>query len=473
MAATDGNSGHEPPAGAGQLGGRLAGRSLLGQVAVLAAWPLLEQVLAFFVGLTDLLISGRMAVGPERVAVLDAMGLGGYVGWFFNILQGAVATGVMALVARATGARNHPLANRGLGQGLWLGIVAGVGSLVLLQAGIPVLVRWIGLSPAAGEQAEIYLRVLAFSGPFSGAMFAVNAALRGAGDTRTPFLAMVVVNVVNMGLSWTLVFGPAPWGGHGVAGIAAGTVGGWVAGLLTTVVLLGRGRDAGLHWARAALKPHWETMVRIVRVGAPQSLEIAGMWLIHAFGIRVIAGLRDAGALGAHILAIRVESMSFLPGFAIATAAATLTGQYLGAGSPVMAARAVRVCWALAGGLMSLMGAFFVLGRHQLVGWMAPGSALHLELAAPLLVVCALAQPFFATCIVLKTAMRGAGATGTVMRWSFASMLFYRVGVLWALSTYGTLSLTGVWIVLSIDLLTQALIFTWLHFRGQWLQARV
>jgi len=60
-----------------------------------------------------------------------------------------------------------------------------------------------------------------------------------------------------------------------------------------------------------------------------------------------------------------------------------------------------------------------------------------------------------------------------VMRWAFGSMLFYRVGVLWALSTYATLSLTGVWIVLSVDLVTQALIFTYLHRRGRWLEARV
>ena len=473
MMETEHNSDLEPATTAVNLGGRLAGRTLLGQVVVLAAWPLLEQVLAFFVGLTDLLIAGRMAEGPARVAVLDAMGLGVYVAWFFNILQGSVATGVMALVARATGGQNHDLANRGLGQGLWLGVAAGFGSLILLQAGIPVLVHWIGLSAAAGVQAEIFLRILAFSGPFSGAMFVVNAALRGAGDTRTPFLAMVVVNLVNMVLSLTLVFGPAPLGGHGVGGIATGTVGGWVAGLLTTVVLLGRGREAGLHWARAALKPHWETMVRILRVGAPQSLEIAGMWLIHVFGIRVIAGLPGTGTLGAHILAIRVESMSFLPGFAIATAAATLTGQYLGAGSKVMAAQAVRVCWGLAVGLMSLMGLFFVIFRYQLVSWMAPGSELHLQLATPLLVVCALAQPFFATGIVLKTSMRGAGATGTVMRWSFGSMLFFRVGVLWALATYTPLSLTGVWVVLSIDLFTQSLIFTWLNRRGDWLDARV
>ena len=473
MAESGEHVGAGPAAATVGLGGRLAGLSLPRQVLVLAAWPLLEQVLTFFVGLTDLLISGRMAVGAQRVAILDAMGLGGYVGWFFNILQGAVATGVMALVSRATGGRDPSLANRGLGQGLWLGVAAGFGSLALLQLGIPLLVHWIGLSPAAAAQAEIYLRVLSFSGPFSGAMFAVNAALRGAGDMRTPFLAMVVVNLVNMVLAWSLVFAPAPWGGHGVAGIATGTVCGWIAGFLTTVALLGRGKNAGLHWARASLQAHWETMWRILRVGAPQALEIAGMWSIHAFGIRAIAGLRDQGALGAHILAIRVESMSFLPGFAIATAAATLAGQYLGAGSKPMAQRAVRLCWALAVGLMSSMGVFFALGRFQLIGWMAPASGLHLRLAAPLLLVCALAQPFFATCIILKTSMRGAGATGMVMRWSFGSMLFYRVGVLWALTTYATLSLTGVWIVFSLDLVTQALIFIRLHRRGKWLEARV
>jgi Na+-driven multidrug efflux pump len=202
-------------------------------------------------------------------------------------------------------------------------------------------------------------------------------------------------------------------------------------------------------------------------------MEIAGMWMIHAFGIRVIAGLKDAGSLGAHILAIRVESMSFLPGFAIATAAAALAGQYLGAGSREMAVRAVRLCWKSAVILMSLMGVFFVLGRHLLIGWMAPGSELHIRLAAPLLLVCALAQPFFATCIILKTSMRGAGATGIVMRRAFGSMIFYRVLVLWLLSRIGVLTLTGVWIVFSLDLLTQAVIFTRLHFRGKWLDARV
>jgi len=462
-----------PTATVVRLGGRLGELSLPRQVWVLAVWPLLEQVLSFFVGLTDLLVSGHMATGLEQAAILDAMGLGTYVLWFLNILQGAVGTGVMALVSRATGGHDDRLANRGLGQGLWLGLGAGLFSFLLMQVGVMLLIRWVGLGPAATTQAESYLKILAFSAPFSGGLFAINAALRGSGDTRTPFYSMIVVNGVNMALCWLLVFGPAPFGGHGVAGIGTATVISWVMGFLTCVLLVRWKKADGLHWAYESLRPHVETLRRILHVGAPQALEITGMWLIHAFGIRIISGLGNGGALGAHILAIRVESMSFLPGFAIGTAGAALAGQYLGAGSREMAVKAVRLCWKVAAVLMGTIGISFLLGRHHLIGWMAPGSDLHARLAVPLLVVCAFSQPFFATCIILKTSMRGAGATQIVLRWSFGSMFFYRVIVLWVLSYYGCLSLTGVWIVFTLDMITQAAIFVRLHFQGKWLDACV
>lgn len=451
-----------------RLGGRLGGLSLPRQVAVLAVWPLLENLLAFCVGFTDLLISGRIGDEAGRVAILDAMGLGGYVGWFFNILQGAVATGVMALVSRATGARDHDLARRGLGQGLWLGIAAGTLSLLALSVGIPALIRGVGLSLEAARHAEAYLRILALSGPVSGAMFAINAALRGAGDTRTPFIAMLVVNLVNMVVSWWLALEQ----GHGVSGIAWGTVTGWIAGLAVVSLVLLR-KNGLLSWSLAGLKPHVETLRRILRVGAPQSLEIGFMWAIHAYGIHVIATLPGEANLGAHILAIRVESMSFLPGWAIGTAGAALAGQYLGAGSKEMAVRAVRVCWKAAALLMGLIGVAFIFGRDELILLMAPDSEIHRQIASPLVLICAAAQPFFATCIILKTSMRGAGATTTVMRWSFGSMIFYRIGLMWLLHEQPWFDLRAVWVIFSLDLVTQALVFARVHFRGKWLDARV
>lgn len=458
------------------LAGRLGELSLARQVLFLAIWPLLENALTFLVGVTDIVVSSRMATAEARVAVLDAMGLGGYVGWFFNILQGAVAVGVMALVSRASGARDTVLARRGLCQGLWLGLAAGLGSFVLLQFGSTLLIRKMEMSPQASVYAEQYLTILAWSGPFSGAMMALNAALRGSGDTRTPFLSMIVVNVVNAGLSTLFVFGPAPFGGHGVSGIAFGTVCGWAAGLFSVSLVLAmrKGVDENvLRWSRETLSFHRETMLRIIRVGIPQSMEVAGMWLIHYYGIQTISHLPAHGALGAHIIAIRVESMSFMPGFAIATAAAALAGQYLGAGSKAMAVKVVRFCWKINVAVMAILGICFVVFRESLVGILAGDSQEHLDMATPLLVVCAFSQPAFATCILLKTTMRGAGATRLVMTWAFSIMLIFRIGVLSYWKATGTLTLVGVWTVFAIDLTVQALVFSWLHFRGKWLDARV
>ena len=47
-------------------------------------------------------------------------------------------------------------------------------------------------------------------------MFVANACLRGAGDTLTPAIAMIVVDVVNIVLTWGLTLGhvgpAAAWG---------------------------------------------------------------------------------------------------------------------------------------------------------------------------------------------------------------------------------------------------------------------
>jgi putative MATE family efflux protein len=321
--------------------------------------------------------------------------------------------------------------------------------------------------------AEDYLGVFAYSGAFSGMLLAINAALRGSGDTRTPFIGMVVVNSCNMLASWLLVFGPGNIGGHGIQGLALGTVIGWAAGLVTVVGLIALRKAGELGWSAAALRPDFSVIHRIIRVGAPQALEIAGMWGIHAYGIRVISRLPVEGALGAHILAIRVESMSFLPGFAIATASAALVGQYLGAEAKGMAVQAVRLCWKTALVVMSAMGLVFIFGGRMIISMIAPDSIMHVNLAAPLLVICAISQPFFATCIIMKTSMRGAGATAMVIRNSFLSMIFFRIIVLAIASHFGVISLQIVWIILSLDLVTQSIIFTRLHFKGKWLDARV
>ena len=208
------------------LGGKLAGLSLPRQVLALALWPFLQNLMGVGVGFADMMIAGRMEQGESAEAVMDMMGASMYLMWLLMILQGAMATGAMALVSRSTGARDMKAANLALGQSLLLGMVTGVVSGLMIGLVTPYMARFFGLSELATHYVMDYMRVAAVLAPFSGILFVASSCLRGYGDTMKPFFAMFIVNVVNVGLSLYFVYQL----GWGVKGLAAGTVIGWAAG---------------------------------------------------------------------------------------------------------------------------------------------------------------------------------------------------------------------------------------------------
>lgn len=464
----------EPPIPPGQrsLGGKLGGLSLRRQLLTLALWPLLENLLGFAVSATDQILAGRFAGETTRIHALDALAVGGYFTWFLMILQSAVGTGGLALIARATGAGDVSLARRALGQAVLLGVALGCMVALAAQIFIPLFLRAFSLEGETATMAAEYLGIVSLSAPLTGFLFAANAGLRGSGDTRTPFKVMTLVNLTNIFTSWLFTFGPAPWGGHGVRGLATGTLLGWAVGAVTLAIILWR-RKEGLSLDARGLKPHQETSARIVRVGLPSAVEILGMWLMNVALLRLVALLPQQGALGAHIITIRAESLSFLPGFAFGAAAATLAGQYLGLGDPVRAKAAAREAWKAGVILMTLIGLSFIFFPRAIVSVFVPESELHIGLAAPLLVMCGFCQPLLATSLIMKTTFRGTGDTRAVMRYSYASMFVFRILLAWILVQGFGLGLFWIWVCMFADVAVQAVVF-WRRFQmGKWLRVKV
>ena len=63
----------------------------------------------------------------------------------------------------------------------------------------------------------------------------------------------------------------------------------------------------------------------------------------------------------AHIIAVRVEAISYMIGFGIATAAATLVGQSLGMKDPDRARKAGYLAYGVGAGIMSIGSIVFIL----------------------------------------------------------------------------------------------------------------
>lgn len=482
--------------------GALVGRSLFGAILIVGLPVLLQQLLGATVGLFDKMLAGGLAEDVVLPA-MDGLGVGSYVGWFIGIAMGGLGIGGQAIIARAIGRGDVVEAEHALGQAM--AISFGWGTLVGIAAWwlAPAMAALCELQGASASYFVEYVRVLSWSMPFCGLMMVGAMCLTGAGETIRPALIAVIVNVVNVGLSWLLsgavlrlpgVTFQNPTGlNFEVAGIAAGTAAGYVCGGLLTLLVLFRGvRDLKL---RLRLMPPVRSLVaRIVRIGVPNFLEGVSMWTAN-LGVLAIIGLiagREAraaflatsgmgamsqptageGLAGAHIIAVQWESFSFLPGFAIGTAAAALAGQFLGAGNVAMAKRAVVVCTILAIVLMGSLGLVYMVFGSELTGLISTQSK-HLGLVPKLLFICGTTQVFFATSMVVRQALRGAGDTV----WTFLITTFSCYGIrlpaAWFLGMAMDMGLVGVWIALCGELAIRALLFLARFLHGGWILRKV
>jgi putative MATE family efflux protein len=449
------------PAAPRELSGRLAGLSLLQQVGVLAIWPFLEQVLNFLVTFVDTVQSGHL--NGDAVA---AVGLAGYIVWILGLIQSAVGIGASALIARASGAR--------LGQALVMAAAAGVAMGAALFLLAPRIGAFIELEGRSLAYSILFLRILALATPMSFVLFIGCAAFRGAGITATPFRIMLAVNAVNIAANLAFVLGPAPLGGHGVAGIASATALAWSLGALLAVGSLLRGRR-GLRLRLHRLLPRWPVMRRVARVGAPNLVEASGIWAAQFLVLKIIGHVGQLGvpnALGIHAVAVRVELVSQLSGYALSAAAATLAGQYLGLGEPQRARRAVLLCWFVAMAIMGAMGALFLLVPRPLIAIVTDDPAI-LRDAPTLLRICGPSELFMATYLVLSQAMRGAGDTRAAMYLSYFSIFCVRLPATYVLGVALGGQLVGIWFALCGEVVFRGVIFALRFSKGRWLEVTV
>lgn len=446
-----------------ELSGKLAGLTLKQQVFFLAIWPFMEQMLNFLVGFVDTYLAGHLSVEAT-----NAIAPASYVQWLVYILQMSVGIGAAAVIARAVGSKHKRLANAALGQAIVLSVIFGLCSAVLVYSLAPGITSLMNLDEPSYSYSVSYLRIMALAAPMSSVLFVGAACLRAAGDTRTPFIVLAVVNVINAIVSWTLVEMD-----YGVAGIATGTAIAWVVGAVLIMVVL-IGGWGGIRLRLMRLRPRWHTMRRIIRVASSSLAESTGMWVGNFLVLIIVGwvGITESAALGAHLIAIRLEAISYLPCMALGIAAATLTGQYLGLGDPQRAKQAGRLCWLYGAIVMGVMGVLFLVVPHWMVGLVTDKEPL-LELAPDLLRICGPVQIFFATAIVLLNAMRGAGDTRTTMILTYFSVFVIRLPLAYVLAIELDYGLKGLWFGLCAELVFRGLIFAARYLHGGWAKVKV
>jgi putative efflux protein, MATE family len=382
-------------------------------------------------------------VGGLGAIPIAAVGLGQLLAFIASTLVSGLSVGTNVIVAQLWGARRHHDAGQAARHFLALSLAV---SFVLMAGGVflnHVAMRLLGAAPEVIALSLPYSTLIFLVIPFTVLLQVLSSILQGTGNTKTPMYAMILVNVLHIFIAYPLIYGH--WGlpALGVQGAA---------------IAVGIAESAGtLYLGLRCLpllhrSPHvrWDLFRTMWQVGAP----VSGERIVQQAGILAytkIVLLYGTISYAAHQVGLSIESLSFLPGYGFAIAAATMVGQSIGARKYTRAKLENWEANRLAIVIMSGMGLVFFFFPYALLRAFTSDESV-IELGTLFLKIVALIQIPLALTMVLAGSLRGAGDTHFIMVATTIGMWAVRVPL--AL-------ITGVWLHLGIFYVWLAMIADW------------
>jgi putative MATE family efflux protein len=384
------------------------------------AWPTIvgfgAQTLVRF---ADFVMVGGL--GPEALA---AVGLGGQVYWLVQAVANLVPTGLAAIVARAIGAGDLSRSDAALRQGILLATLLAIATTLVGLPFCELAISIYGVDPGVVAMGSDYVYWMLWGTvPFS-LSFVFGAALRAAGDVRTPLYIGLIANVLNVGLNWVLIYGHLGAPALGVAGAA----------MASSIVMFVQVGVFFWMWmsGRLVLKPHGHSFRpdralcrRLFMIGYPAAIEQL-LFQIGLLGFQRIMSLYGTAAIAAYNVGAQILSLSFIPGIGFATAAGTLVGQHLGDDDPETASRSGWLATWGAVASMTLIGLLIVVAAKPLAEVFSDDPEV-VALTIDFIWILSAVQPLMAIEFAVGGSLRGAGDTFYPMITVFFGLLVARL----------------------------------------------
>ena len=401
------------------------------------AWPtMLEQLMQTAVQYIDTAMVG--ALGTDATA---AVGATSTVNWLIGSTISALGIGFLSYIAKACGAGDRAAAKRASSQAVMVVLATGILFTALtlsLSSYVPV---WMQVDKRIRDLAAEYFFILYAPMLPRTAIIIFGTILRSAGDTKTPMKVGVMMNLINVILNYLLIFATRtvsvfgisvtmPGAGLGVIGAAlASAIAFTFGGVYLTVVLwrhpLVSPRGEGLKPDLAILKP-------CMKVAFPNMLQRFGTSLGYVAFASLINSLGEV-ATAAHTIANTVESLFYIPGYGMQTAAATLAGNACGARDNRRMEDLAAMFIPIEVILMIFSGGALFLAAPYLVSLFS-NSGEVIELGSTVLRMVAVSEPFYGFSIIIEGMMLGVGKT----RQPFV----YNIIGMWGIRIVGTLICT-------------------------------
>lgn len=382
--------------------------------------------------------------------------------WLVVSIGEMISVGLTAVAARRHGERQSTLAANAVATAMVLALGMGAAIGLAGYVGVDRLFALMQTPPEVTTLGKSYLTTYFLGLPVIFGYFAVDAAFRASGDTRTPLTLLLVSVTGTLVLDPVLILGLGGAPALGIAGAAVALVATRGAAFVVGVVLLQRRgmlvRGPG----------HGPVVRAIARIGLPTAATGVAFSLIYVLMTRTTTTF-GTSALAALGVGHRVESWLYMIGIGFGAGAAAIVGQNIGARRFDRASHAgwTAMSYALVPALVMCIACLWV--PERLAAFFSHDRAVISE-TARYLRINAVAQLFLPAEIVLEGALGGAGKTLPPML-SSTTLTALRVPLATlSAARWGT---AGIWWAISATSVARGVAMMLLWRRGGWKRATV
>jgi putative MATE family efflux protein len=441
------------------------------QTTLFLAWPvIIQSLLQVSVGTIDMKM-----VGTVGVDAISAVGTSRNIIMIFMVLVIAISTGTTAMVARFIGKGDREGASVVAGQAFLLSLLL---SAFIVPIGLMTnefSLKILGVTDGVLNYAVEYMEVFFLAVPFFLLHFMARSIFQGAGDTKTPLYIDIMMNIINVIGNYIFIFGMFGIPAYGVAGAAMGTAVSRIISVIVAWGLLLSGRfDVKVRLAHM-FRPVWRASKQIMDIGVPSGLQGLSRNATTFVMFAILARTLDAEyALPAFVIGTNLNQYALMPGLAIGTAAATLSGMNLGAKQFDRAEASGRATAILGALLMFGISLLFVIFSGSFINFfLDDANQSVVRIGTLFLIIIGISEPFHAASIVLSRTMQGAGYTKKPFQITFVSWVVIRVLLAFALGILLGFESTGVWIAISATNIISGIWSYAVFNRGKWKDVKI
>ncbi len=433
------------------------------------AWPaVVESFFTAFVGLVDsYMVSG---LGSNAVA---AVGLTTQPKFMGLSLFFALNVSISALVARRRGEDRKEDANRILVSALLFIVMAAAVISTLLVTFSGGILRFCGSNADTHDAAVTYFNIIMGGMIFNCIQMGINAAQRGAGNTKITMRTNVTSNLVNIVFNYLLIGGNFGFPALGIKGAAIATVlGTVVASIMSVLSLFEKDCFVSIPYIlKNRIVPAISAFQSLVKVGYSVFFEQMLM-RIGFMATSIMAAKMGTAQMAAHQVGMNIMSLSFSFGDGLQATAVALIGRSLGQAREDLAKEYGRTCRML-GLCISVCLAFFYFfgGKILMSAFFSEKEIVKIGVGITRIII--LVVIFQVSQVIYMGCLRGAGDTGytamasiisvTVIRTAFSYLCGYMLGF----------GINGVWMGILADQVSRFFFGSIRFKQGKWTKIKI